>query len=442
MGIDGSTGLVISRRRGFALALSAISVLLIILAGCGSSVAAQDSGDDQSSRLRSRSSRTSSDSRSARARSSASTEGHGAASAEPAAAGAGHGATDSGDAKVEEGHGSGPQWTYEGKTGPSYWGDLADEFIACKAGTSQSPINIDASIQAQAANIEFNYHNTPLSILNNGHTLQVNYAPGSSITIGHDQYELLQFHFHTPSEHEVSSQSFPMEGHLVHKDASDRLAVVGVFIEEGRSNPFFQALVDNLPHGAGEEKAVHGAEVNVEDMLPHDRDIFTYSGSLTTPPCSEGVSWNVMSTPIEMSGEQIEAFSAILARNNRPIQELNGRLVSNQAAGGGHGATASDSGDGKAEHAGDGGAPHWGYEGKIGPSNWGDLADEFIACKTGMEQSPINIETMDTVVIPTSTEVSNVDGTENFSKQPRQYEHLVTPPSDLFFWLLPEKPIL
>ena len=98
----------------------------------------------------------------------------------------------------------------------------------------------------------------------------------------------------------------------MHKDGNDRLAVVGVFIEEGHSNPFFQALVDNLPHNAGQEDVISGVHLNAEDMLPHDRDIYTYSGSLTTPPCSEGVSWNVMSTPIEMSGEQIAAFSAIM----------------------------------------------------------------------------------------------------------------------------------
>lgn len=202
---------------------------------------------------------------------------------------------------------------------------------------------------------------------------------------------MLQFHFHTPSEHQVSAHNFPMEGHLVHKDGNDRLAVVGVFIEEGHSNPFFQALVDNLPHNAGQEDVISGVHLNAEDMLPHDRDIYTYSGSLTTPPCSEGVSWNVMSTPIEMSGEQIAAFSAIMGHNNRPVQALNDRAISGQGIGDVH-VAASAGHDEEPDEGGHGEAVHWGYGDIDGPHVWGDLSPEYSTCATGVEQSPVNIQ--------------------------------------------------
>ncbi|MDA0769407.1 MAG: carbonic anhydrase family protein [Chloroflexi bacterium] len=391
--------------KGYAIALSALAfALLLVLSGCGTSASAADSSDAESgARTRTRVSRVAtSDTHAAPASTdhaapadshAAPATGHAApASTDHAAPATGHAAPASTD------HGSAaPHWAYEGDLGPSKWGDLADEFIACKAGTSQSPIDIAGSAFAQPASIQFNYNDVPLSILNNGHTLQVNYAPGSSIVIDHEQYELLQFHFHTPSEHQVSSQNYPMEGHLVHKSASGELAVVGVFIEEGHSNPFFQSLVANLPHGAGEVKEVHGVNVNVESMLPHDREIYTYSGSLTTPPCSEGVNWNVMSTPIEMSGDQISAFNGILGHNNRPVQPLHARLISGGSTGDAHG-VAPDHGDTTVSNGDHGdGPPHWTYEGNSGPNYWGDLADDYIACKTGVEQSPIDIDSRFTV---------------------------------------------
>ena len=369
------------RRIAFVQALSFLLVALLVLAGCSTSA---ESSAESRSETKSRVSRSTS---AASRVSSRATDAHGTAAVSKADTG-----HQTGQEEVHaKASGDAPHWTYEGSTGPSHWGDLADEFIACKAGTSQSPIDILGSIQAQPASIQFGYHDSPLRILNNGHTLQINYDPGSSITIGHDQYELLQFHFHTPSEHQVSAHNFPMEGHLVHKDTNDRLAVVGVFIEEGHSNPFFQALVDNLPHNAGQEDVISSVHLNAEDMLPHDRDIYTYSGSLTTPPCSEGVSWNVMSTPIEMSGEQIAAFSAIMGHNNRPVQALNDRAISGQGIGDVQVAARAGH-DEEPDEGGHGEAVHWGYGDIDGPHVWGDLSPEYSTCATGAEQSPVNIQ--------------------------------------------------
>ena len=374
--------------------------------GGGDDSGSHDPASDRSSRLAS--SRASARDSSSHGSARSTDAPHGAAAAEHAApshgsADSGHGAADTGHGAASsgnEGNGEAPHWAYDGDLGPSHWGDLADQFAVCASGSSQSPINISNVIEAHPSDIEFNYHSVPLSILNNGHTLQVNYAPGSSITIDHKEYELLQFHFHTPSEHQLAAHNFPMEGHLVHKNSHDELAVVGVFIEEGHANPFFQTLVEHLPSHAGEEKLVTGVEVNSMDLLPHETTLFNYSGSLTTPPCSEGVNWNVMSTPIQASSEQLHAFSAIMGNNNRPVQQMHSRLVSGQPNEGDHLAAASthgdsgpvDSGHGTAIPDGDHADPaHWEYEGGPGQWFWGDLSADFTSCVDGSAQSPINV---------------------------------------------------
>lgn len=398
-------------------------LFVMVLVACSNSVPASEASDHEvTPRVRTRTARAATDSHGAAP--SAASHAPAAADHGAAASSGGHDApADSHDAPIDshasvsDGHGaSGSEpakvsnggavhWAYDGNTGPDHWGDLADEFITCSTGTSQSPIDIFGTNQPQPASIEFNYHATPLSILNNGHTLQVNYAPGSYINIGDDQYELLQFHFHTPSEHQVDSRAFPMEGHLVHKDAHDQLAVVGVLIEEGHSNHFFEALVHDLPHNGGEVKAVSGVTVNANDLLPHDRSVYNYSGSLTTPPCSEGVNWNVMSTPIEMSPEQISAFHSVMNNNARPTQPLHGRLESNQSVGG-HDAVADahggDSGHEKPEPSDGHGAAHWGYGADDGPIVWGKLSSEYAACSTGLEQSPIDVNSSFTSESPKS----------------------------------------
>ena len=374
--------------------------------------ASHDAGNDRSSRpARARASGTESTSHGSSRTSGdheAAAGGHESASAGHESASAGHGKTDTGHETASAGHGTAdtghetasaghgaqsqgeaPHWAYAGDLAPSHWGDLADQFAVCVSGASQSPINISNTIDPNPANIDFNYHGVPLSILNNGHTLQVNYAPGSSITIDLQQYELLQFHFHTPSEHQLAAHNFPMEGHLVHKNSHDQLAVVGVFIEEGHENPFFQTLVEHLPSHADQENTVAGIMVNAQGLLPPDPAVYNYSGSLTNPPCSEGVNWNVMSTPIQASADQIAAFAGIMGPNNRPVQPMHSRLVSGQPNEGGR--MAVDSGHGTASPSQEHVAPHWEYEGGPGQRLWGELSADFTACVDGSAQSPINV---------------------------------------------------
>lgn len=217
-------------------------------------------------------------------------------------------------------------WGYEGVEGPEHWGELSKEYKACSEGKKQSPINITGAKGADLKNIKFEYKPSRINILNNGHTVQVDYDKGSSITVDGQEFKLLQFHFHTPSEHVVGGESFNMEMHLVHKSNKGGLAVVGVLIREGEENPAFAVMWGHLPEKAHTKKSLN-EQVNAKDLLPGNRAYYKYSGSLTTPPCSEGVRWHVLTTPIEMSAEQIEAIEAIMHMNNRPVQPLHGRSL-------------------------------------------------------------------------------------------------------------------
>ena len=218
-------------------------------------------------------------------------------------------------------------WSYEGETGPAHWGDLSPDFHLCKDGQQQSGIDIPGVTGVDdLANIRFAYEDVPLKIVKNGHTIQVNYAAGSKAVIDGDAYQLLQFHFHTPSEHNKKGTSFPMEVHLVHKNAAGQLAVVGVFLKQGHYNDFIQKIWDNMPAQEGEVD-VH-TEINAAKLLPREREFFRYAGSLTTPPCSEGVKWSVMKDPIEVSEAQIAQFRAVFPLNARPVQALNDRPFS------------------------------------------------------------------------------------------------------------------
>lgn len=217
-------------------------------------------------------------------------------------------------------------WSYNDEDGPSHWGNLNSEYLTCKTGNQQSPINIDQTQMGNLSNIEFNYKDTPLKINNNGHTIEGRYEPGSFIKIDGKRYELLQFHFHAPSEHTVDGKNYPMEAHLVHRSEDGKLAVVGIFLKEGKLNDFIETLWAYIPTQIG-EKFVYGITMNARVLPPEDKSYYNYIGSLTTPPCSEGVSWNVMRTPIEVSSEQIAKFTLIYSGNTRPIQPLNRRIV-------------------------------------------------------------------------------------------------------------------
>jgi carbonic anhydrase len=216
---------------------------------------------------------------------------------------------------------------YQGEAGPEHWGDISEEWEACEVGKAQSPVDLSASKAADLPGLAFDYRPTPVAIVNNGHTVQVNYEKGSTLTVGGAVYELVQFHFHAPSEHTVDGKHHPLEMHLVHKDAAGKLAVVGVLVEEGEANPAFAPVFDHLPKMKAPLAVVPEARVNAEELLPADLAYYAYAGSLTTPPCSEGVHWKVLAKPVQMSKEQIEAFRRIYPGNNRPVQGLNGRVV-------------------------------------------------------------------------------------------------------------------
>ena len=218
-------------------------------------------------------------------------------------------------------------WTYTGEHGPEHWGDLSSDFSICAIGKAQSPIDIRDSFPAQLPPIKFSYQASSLKIINNGHTIQINYAPGSTITVGEKTYELMQFHFHHPSEEKINGRSYPMVAHLVHKDKVGRLAVVAVLIEEGNANQLISTLWDNLPPEEGKEQELDRVKVDVRHLLPTDHKYYTFVGSLTSPPCSEGVTWYVLQASAAISKAQIEKFAAVYPLNARPIQPLNDRVV-------------------------------------------------------------------------------------------------------------------
>lgn len=219
-------------------------------------------------------------------------------------------------------------WDYEGKEGPEYWGSLSPEFAACSDGKAQSPINITtpASNPNQAA-IDLNYPAFPLDAEDNGHTLVVTVPPGSTMKVGTETYNLLSFHYHTGSEHTIEGVQAPMEIHFVHKNAvTGGLGVLGVMVNAGTENPQLAQLLANLPDPAG-VKQVPTVMIDPLELLPTDLSYFAYDGSLTTPPCTEGVRWHVLEQPITATQEQIDGFLGIYGANFRPVQPLNGRKV-------------------------------------------------------------------------------------------------------------------
>ena len=219
-------------------------------------------------------------------------------------------------------------WGYAAENGPEVWGQLNPEYFLCAEGKHQSPIDLVNPIPTKLPLISHEYYSTTgINIHNNGHTIEVAYPEGSWIEVEGTRYQLLQFHFHAPSEHTVAGKPFDMELHLVHKSEEGNLAVVGLLIETGNHNAAFDPIWDHLPTVPGDSQHIEGVTFNALDLLPGLKRAYRYDGSLTTPPCSEGVQWIVLTTPIEISEAQIAAFKAIIPDNNRPVQPLNGRKL-------------------------------------------------------------------------------------------------------------------
>jgi len=220
-------------------------------------------------------------------------------------------------------------WSYSGKTGPTHWAELDEHFKTCGTGKSQSPIDIHtASVHGTALPpLEFNYTSGPLHVVDNGHTIQVNVDPGSSLTVAGQRYELVQFHFHHPSEQQFNGKSTDMEVHLVHRDAEGQLAVVAVMLRPGPENAMVESVWRDLPKEKEHDASPANVSINPVELIPADHGYFTLAGSLTTPPCTEGVRWFVLKTPLALSRAEIDTFAARYANNARPIQQLNGREI-------------------------------------------------------------------------------------------------------------------
>ncbi len=227
---------------------------------------------------------------------------------------------------AQEHAGGAPHWSYSGPDGPEHWGDLDHSFAACKTGPHQSPIDIRGAEPVDLKPIQFDYKLAPMKIVNNGHTIRVNYASGSSITVDGKQYPLVQFHFHHPSEEEINGQKFDMVLHLVHMDAGGNAVAIAVLLKSGSENPLIRAIWAHIPREVNKEVEFKKVVINAADLLPADQNYYTFDGSLTIPPCGD-VKWFVMKAAVELSPAQIAAFARLYPDNARPIQPTNGRKI-------------------------------------------------------------------------------------------------------------------
>jgi carbonic anhydrase len=227
-----------------------------------------------------------------------------------------------------------PHWSYHEADGPGRWSGLSPEYAACGVGREQSPIDIATSSARQAPDstaVRFGpvvAMAFPTSIVNNGHTVQFD-SPGSGVLlVGEERYVFQQLHFHSPSEHTIDGRSYPLEAHFVHKSDGGKLAVVAVLFEEGAENSGLGLYWNHLPSSVTEPVPLPMGGVAVSALLPASREVYRYSGSLTTPPCSEGVAWFVATSRASVSAAQVAAFRAVAPTNNRPVQLLGGRSIS------------------------------------------------------------------------------------------------------------------
>jgi carbonic anhydrase len=233
------------------------------------------------------------------------------------------------DAHGKEGHGGEVHWAYEGDNGPQAWGKLKPEFNLCAIGKRQSPIAIkeDATLQGPAEAVQFHYTPSTGTVVNNGHTIQVNLEGDNSITVRNSTYKLLQFHFHTPSEEMINTKRYAMVAHLVHKNDDGQLAVVAVLMERGEPNSLINTVWTYMPLDTNDQVRMPTGAVDMNELLPADQRYYQYFGSLTTPPCTEGVLWMVIKQPLRISPEQFKLFSQQFPFNARPVQAVNGRVV-------------------------------------------------------------------------------------------------------------------
>jgi carbonic anhydrase len=221
-------------------------------------------------------------------------------------------------------------WSYQGATGTDFWGDIAPEFQTCSSGQAQSPINIEGSgFTLNVGSLDLNYQDTPLAIVNNGHTVRVDYQPGSTLTLDGEVYELLQFHFHQPSEHLISGKGSAMEAHFVHRNQiTGDLVVLAVLMAEGEMNKSLESIWQQILPADSPAAQISDLTINALQLLPENsRQYYRYQGSLTTPPCSEIVTWLVLKQPVSVSKSQLTKFFGAIGNNARPVQALNRRSL-------------------------------------------------------------------------------------------------------------------
>ncbi len=239
-------------------------------------------------------------------------------------------------ATAEENQHHAPHWGYSGDEGPEHWGELHADFVLCGNGTEQSPIDLTDSVAIEEASLERrlgetvlapNQRATVMDIVDNGHTIQVTNNVPMSLAINGELYELVQYHFHAPSEHTIDGKHAPLEAHFVHKSAAGELAVLGVLVEEGAYDALWEPVLSQLPDGPGDARHIEGLDLDMNELRPLPRHYYRYQGSLTTPPCSEGVQWIVMAEKRQISPKQMAMIISHLHGNNRPVQPLGNRTL-------------------------------------------------------------------------------------------------------------------
>jgi len=217
-------------------------------------------------------------------------------------------------------------WSYEGEAGPANWGKINPAWAKCGNGNRQSPIDIRDGMKVDLEQITFDYHPSSFNVTDNGHTVQVMVGSGNFITVANRTYELVQFHFHRPSEERINGKGFEMVMHLVHKDSEGRIAMLALLLERGKPQPVIQTVWNNLPLEKFDTAAPSTA-LDPMDLIPARREYFTFMGSMSTPPCQEGVLWLVMKEPVQASPAQMALFSRLYPLNARPAQPSNGRII-------------------------------------------------------------------------------------------------------------------
>jgi len=223
----------------------------------------------------------------------------------------------------------GAHWSYEGAGAPEYWGNLNSEYKQCQTGKNQSPTDIHTTLKTHLQPLQVDYRNAPQSIINNGYTIQINYPKNTEnkIIIDNETFYLQQFHFHTPGENTVDGKHYPLEMRLVHKNTDNEIAVVAVMFKKGPLNETIKRLWDIMPTRSDQSHKIDSS-LDIGPLLPEDMRYYRFTGSLTTPPCSEGVRWLVLKQPVTFSEKQQKKFMEVMHHaNNRPVQTLHGRVI-------------------------------------------------------------------------------------------------------------------